>query len=92
MNKNIVNVADMVSLIGAEDTHAMLVSALTRSEAVVKFRKVSDGSERVMPCTLQPEAIPESISQPSTSQLVCYSTEDEGWRSFRVDSLISVQF
>lgn len=63
----------------------------------VKFLK-RDGTERVMNCTLRGDIIPEAtksdpISQEKIRQLneeviPVWDCDKEGWRSFRVDSVI----
>lgn len=64
----------------------------------VTFTK-KDGSERVMNCTLVETSIPEEKKPKGTSTilrsdetLAVYDVEAEGWRSFRIDSIKSVEF
>jgi hypothetical protein len=67
------------------------------SEGVVNvtFTKV-DGTERTMPCTLNPELIPAEHAPKSASDAqtkrsetaqAVYVTDAKGWRSFRWDSV-----
>ncbi len=61
----------------------------------VKFKKV-DGTERNMICTLARSLIPEdqlpkgnSLKKNSDDVLRVFDIENNGWRSFRKDSVIS---
>lgn len=55
-----------------------------------------DGTERRMLCTLKPELLPvqtdieEAVQKktPNPSVLAVWDLENEGWRSFRFDSII----
>ena len=72
-----------------------LKELLNESVVNVTFTKV-DGTERTMPCTLNPELIPAEhapksasdaqTARSSTAQPV-YVTDAQGWRSFRWDSV-----
>lgn len=60
----------------------------------VDFTKVS-GDRRVMKCTLMESIIPPSTSEgpkriPSEETISAWDVENNGWRSFRVDSVNSV--
>jgi len=67
--------------------------------ARVKFKKVN-GEIRDMLCTLREDLIPAAVSEPTTlvkrqhetsDQVVAvYDIESEGWRSFRIDSVIEM--
>ena len=64
----------------------------------VTFTK-KDGSERVMNCTLVESSIPEEKKPKGTSTaarsdetLAVYDIDADGWRSFRIDSIKSVEF
>jgi hypothetical protein len=65
----------------------------------VVFTK-KDGTERTMRCTLNPELIPSADSDTSSSgnrkksdeAQAVYDLDADGWRSFRWDSVISIQF
>jgi hypothetical protein len=59
----------------------------------VVFKKIFDGEIRVMPCTLNVELsnhnVPEIMEQKETNDhLVVWCLDKEGWRSFRVDTVI----
>jgi hypothetical protein len=60
----------------------------------VRFTK-KDKSERKMFCTLNPEYLPESQTTvtPTTSDTIItvWDLEVNGWRSFRLDSLIDIE-
>lgn len=70
---------------------------LLQAETVtVEFTK-SDGSNRVMRCTLKPEHLPtqsltESRKIPNHDVCVVWDIEAKGWRSFRWNSVTRVQF
>jgi hypothetical protein len=73
-------------------------STLKTYTANVTFTKV-DGSERVMKCTLNESIIPQSTEEKKTDRvkvendnvLAVWDLESEGWRSFKIDSVKSVQ-
>ena len=77
-----------------------LKSILVEDTVVVNFTK-NDGSNRVMRCTLNPKLIPESTSVKSTNTktvrynsgevLPVFDLDANGWRSFRYDSINSVE-
>lgn len=62
----------------------------------IRFTKV-DGTIREMRCTLKsdlvpsPEHKPESNRTVNESVLPVWDLDKEGWRSFRIDSVIDVQ-
>jgi hypothetical protein len=66
---------------------------LLKNEAVVTFEKVN-GEIRVMRCTLVPEVVEPHIkgtgSRKSAAALPVFDLELGEWRSFRLDSVISV--
>jgi hypothetical protein len=79
-----------------------LKEVLTNSVATVVFTKV-DGTERQLKCTLLPEYLPQKpvvegqqlltegltkAENPGT--LSVWDTENNGWRSFRTDSVKAV--
>lgn len=74
--------------------------ALLKEEVCkIKFTKV-DGSEREMVCTLKADLLPEAFEskQPSnrkpveeTGVLPVFLPEQNEWRSFKVDNLISLE-
>ena len=77
-------------------TRNKIVRMLRGAECKVTFTKVSDGSTRVMRCTLQDEVLDEydvvtsGDKKPNPDVVNCFDLEAEDWRSFRVDSVKSV--
>lgn len=70
-----------------------LKSLLEQNTMTVLFVK-RDGTERTMKCTLKSDLLPESDLSESTRTvntdlLHVYDLENSGWRSFRLDSLIT---
>jgi hypothetical protein len=74
-----------------------ILNALKTSKVHVQFKKVKDGEIRNMYCTLNADFIPEEhlpktplseSNAPNTEVIRAYDMEVEGWRSFRLDSLI----
>ena len=74
-----------------------LYDRLVKGQVVVQFRKVN-GDERVMPCTLSPELLPEATASVDPSltpslyeadYLRVYATDIQEWRSFRFDNVIA---
>ena len=75
-----------------------LTDALTQDKVLVTFIKV-DGTRRDMTCTLKPDLIPQDNSPKAKLKTVKYSDDiirvfalddTNGWRSFRVDSVIAM--
>ena len=71
-------------------------AGLESTNATVIFQKV-DGSLREMHCTLQPQFLPPleegHKSKPvDTDVLAVWDLDKNGWRSFRLDSVISVDY
>lgn len=64
---------------------------LAREVATVVFTK-RNGDERTMICTTLPQYTPEvqGTSELSEEVVTCFDLEKEDWRSFRVDSVISI--
>lgn len=71
---------------------------LSKNVCEVVFTK-TDGTERVMKCTLMPELLPEKPATASKSEerrlghlgvLPVFDLEKDGWRSFRINSVKSV--
>lgn len=67
---------------------------LRNGVVIVRFIK-KDGSERTLRGTLQPSLLPqqtdieEAVSKtPNTNVLAVWDLDNEGWRSFRFDSII----
>jgi hypothetical protein len=77
----------------SEELIEKLLDQLRKSEANIVFTK-KDGSERTMRCTLNPATIPlEKHPKGKTEQnpnvVAVYDLENEGWRSFIKENLIS---
>lgn len=76
----------------------LLLKFLHENIVEVSFTKV-DGTHRDMLCTLKPDLIPESYidnteskKQKSLETICVWDLDKEGWRSFRVDSIIGFNF
>ena len=73
---------------------------LKTSVANVTFTK-SDGTERIMRCTLKEEFLPEMVSEDDQSEkkarkvnldvLPVWDLDKKSWRSFRIDSLCKLE-
>ena len=77
-------------------THDQYVSLLKTNEIVVEFTK-TDGTLRVMRCTLNPQQLPENSDKkrpitatPEKTSVSVWDLDAEGWRSFRLDSVHAV--
>ena len=78
-----------------------LIDMLCERVVTVKFKKV-DGSERTMKCTLLQSIVPQSVKTTADNNAVvkerkendavvaAWDVEAEGWRSFRIDSIIEI--
>ena len=71
---------------------------LLRSEVVdITFTK-KDGSERIMKCTLLESKIPSEFAPKGSEKaksdevLPVFDVENDGWRSFRWDSIKKIEF
>ena len=71
-----------------------LKSELFKNIVTVDFIK-KDGTQRALRCTLRPDLLPpqtdleEAVSKlPFPTSLAVWDLENEGWRSFRYDSII----
>jgi hypothetical protein len=82
-----------------EQIHKEMVKSLHEKVCRVIFKKQSTGEEREMLCTLREDIIPPATKTDSLSQtkvrtlneevIAAWDVENQGWRSFRVDSVIS---
>ena len=83
-----------------EPNRDLIINSLKNGIVNVKFTKV-DGSEREMKCTLNEALIPVSnttdktieetrVKEPNINTISVWDIENEGWRSFRVASVIYV--
>jgi hypothetical protein len=75
------------------DVNTETLKELLKGNVVeVKFTKVS-GEERVMKCTLQESHLPvstgESTRKKNDEVLSVWDIDNSGWRSFRLDSIVS---
>ena len=75
-----------------------LKGMLTVSEGVVTFTK-SDGTERVMKCTLVPDQLPKveikedaTPRKESTTTMRVFDLEKNEWRSFTIKKVKQVNF
>lgn len=82
----------MTAKVNLRDALKALVST---NHAEITFTK-KDGTERIMICTTEVSSIPEdkqpvneSTLKENTDILRVYDLENEGWRSFRIDSVKS---
>lgn len=71
-----------------------LVEILQKNVVEVIFKKVN-GEERIMKCTLNENILPEikNVTDKKTNEnvLPVWDIDKEGWRSFRIDSVISMK-
>jgi len=79
-------------------TKTELTEMLRKQDATVTFTK-KDGTQRVMRCTLRPDALPEMITEStrtsterreSDSTIAVWDLDLGAWRSFRLDSLVEI--
>lgn len=77
-------------------TQEMVENLLSIGETTITFTK-TDGTERVMRCTLSESLIPlesapkgDSTRKQSNEIRRVYDLDSNGWRSFRWDSIIEV--
>lgn len=79
---------------------AELKENLSKSVAKVVFNK-SDGSTRIMNCTLISEFLPQKMLEENARHvprrendevLAVWDLDNEGWRSFNVNSIIEVEY
>jgi hypothetical protein len=72
--------------------------SLLRSEIVELTFIKKDGSERIMTCTLAEQKIPAENAPKGTERaksdeaVAVFDLENNGWRSFRWDSLTNIEF
>lgn len=76
-----------------------ILSQLRNGVCEVTFKKVN-GDERVMPCTLKPELLPEQNQKELTFETVkerkgdaisVWCTDANAWRSFKMANFISIK-
>ena len=71
-----------------------IVDKLKQNICQVTFTKVN-GEERTMPCTLREDVLPPATNtdnkkKPNDSVVSVWVTDINEWRSFRVNSLVSL--
>jgi hypothetical protein len=81
------------------DLYNEMMAALHEKDCEVIFIKQSTGESRHMICTLREGVIPQATKTDTLSQtkvrtlnnevIAAWDVEKQGWRSFRVDSVIS---
>lgn len=73
-----------------------ITERLKKEVVRITFKKVSDGSVRVMECTLAEYLLPETSGKPrdnANPDVITVLDVDKGqWRAFRKDSVIDVEF
>ena len=82
---------------GLAEKRQELTEILRSGVATVEFTKVN-GERRVMPCTLKAELLPPAKplaegrveGQENEQTLRVFCTDKQEWRSFRIDSVLSV--
>jgi len=75
------------------------ISMLKMGPATVVFTK-KDGTERIMQCTLEPNALPKVVvkedkktdRKKSDTSIAVYDIEAKGWRSFTIRSIKKFEF
>lgn len=85
-----------VAFTNDEVNRKWLLQLLSDGIISVKFTK-KDGTDRSMVCTLSSKVIPDEYApkgeakrEKSTEALAVFDVEKEGWRSFRWDSVKSI--
>jgi hypothetical protein len=92
-NENMANLTEKV--IKDAITKKEITDMLHHHVVEVVFMKV-DGTKRTMRCTLVADMLPVSPApapgtprkEPNPNQVAAWDIEAEGWRSFRVDSIV----
>lgn len=85
----------MVTKMTFSPNKEFILQALHEGIVTVKFTKV-DGTERDMKCTLHESHIvphdkkTDRVKASSDNNISVWDVENHGWRSFRLDSVISV--
>ena len=80
-----------------ENEKERLKGILREREVTVIFTK-KDGTERIMKCTLAEQKIPaenapKGVERAKSDEAVAvFDLENNGWRSFRWDSLTNIEF
>lgn len=78
-------------------TYDQVMSRLRNGVVTVTFLKV-DGTKRVMECTLEPSYLPEEFrnrgsvfTEEAGNVIPVWDVQASGWRSFRLDSILTVE-
>ena len=78
-----------------EKLRKYLLDTLKQSKMLIVFDK-ADGTRREMKCSLHESYLPPQQSKAEVRRregnkdvIACWDIEKEGWRSFRVDSVVS---
>lgn len=81
----------------ANYTYEEVMTRLRNGVTKVTFLKV-DGTKRVMECTLEPSYLPEEfrnrgpvLTEEAGNTIPVWDVQASGWRSFRLDSILSVE-
>lgn len=73
--------------------NSKIIELLKEEVVDIEFTK-KDGTRRIMTCTLMPEKLPKQIDVEevalNTESLAVFDLINQGWRSFRWDSLEKV--
>ncbi len=70
-----------------------IINMLKKKNLTITFEK-SDGTERVMTCTLQEDIVPdvsEDHNKGQNDRIIAYDLEKKAWRSFHYDSILRIQ-
>ena len=76
--------------------HDILKDLLLENNCEITFTK-KDGTERVMPCTLQAEVLPEILTESTRTKeknmetINVWCLDKQAWRSFRVENVKSIR-
>ena len=78
----------------------VVLKDLQENVVEVRFNKV-DGTLRRMRCTLMPNLLPPNVDfnylkeqhnkEENKNVVACWDVENNGWRSFRMDSIVYLQ-
>jgi len=91
------NIVDTKPPFATKEGRNWLISHLKMGPVKVTFIK-KDGTERTMLCTLDENVVPpiekktERVKTSSEEVLPVYDLDAKGWRSFRLDSILTVAF
>lgn len=89
--------SDKKFIFDTKDKKDWLIGLLKSEIVELTFTK-KDGTERIMKCTLSEQKIPEENAPKGASRakndeaVAVFDLENNGWRSFRWDSLTKIQF